>query len=379
MFKKMDEINNVKTSESGLFIHNKLNLIKRKEKENVFSQRLNKNLTKYIFDFFYMRELSNMCSSNLFFYKCFRDYKLPNWKSEMLNLIDIFNLDIKNKKEEISESILDCIEKHFLFPIKDRRGNFLKIDKEGINLISLLYYDPDMQFQLEKLNSKNNQNINTFNFDLNQSIDLENDFEEINHLTLKTPWKVIYCNNSYNPGNIIFLEEKSTLDFGFSFNHVIKGNYKFYLHQFIINMKNANLLLQIIINDKVVYEMDNFPSKKILEEFKNGDDDENTNNNDIKLKDTYICDINKQMFDSAKNNLEKSLDIEIDTKNSFNSVGSTESNSSSHNLNNKSKYFISNKKEYTIRVRFRNKHLFWKAGWYLDGGRLVRSFHEEEK
>ena len=96
--------------------------------------------------------------------------------------------------------------------------------------------------------------------------------------------------------------------------------------------------------------MDNFPSKKILEEFKNGDDDENTNNNDIKLKDTYICDINKQMFDSAKNNLEKSLDIEIDTKNSFNSVGSTESNSSSHNLNNKSKYFISNKIYYIFYI-----------------------------
>ena len=35
-----------------------------------------------------------------------------------------------------------------------------------------------------------------------------------------------------------------------------------------------------------------------------------------------------------------------------------------------------NNKDYTVRIRFTNQHLFWKAGWYLDGGRLVRTIYK---
>ena len=368
----------VKTSESGLFNHNKLHQIKRNEKPNIFSKILKKNVTKYLFDFLYIRELSNICSANIFLYNCFQDYIIPDWKTEMQNIIDIFNLDVKNIKDEAGESLQECIEKHHMFPIKDKPGNFVRIDEEGINLISLVYDDPDMQKQLDKLkNNNNNNNINHFNFEALKSIEFDDDLDEINPLTLKTPWQVIHSDNSYKPGNIIFLEEKSTLYFGFSFNHVIKGNYKFYLHQSIINMKNANLILQILINDQVVLEINNFPSKKILNQFNN--DNYNYNNTDINLKETYICDINEYMFNAVNNDLKQSKSIkdELDTKNSINSEGSTESNSSLHSLNStKTNY---NKRDYTVRIIFKNKHLFWKAGWYLDGGRLVRSFNKDEK
>lgn len=366
----------VKTSESGLFNHNKLHQIKRNEKSNIFSKILKKNVTKYLFDFLYIRELSNICSANIFLYNCFQDYIIPDWKTEMQNIIDIFNLDVKNIKDEAGESLQECIEKHHMFPIKDKPGNFVRIDEEGINLISLVYDDPDMQKQLDKLkNNNNNNNINHFNFEALKSIEFDDDLDEINPLTLKTPWQVIHSDNSYKPGNIIFLEEKSTLYFGFSFNHVIKGNYKFYLHQSIINMKNANLILQILINDQVVLEINNFPSKKILNQFNN----DNYNNKGINLKETYICDINEYMFNAVNNDLKQSKSIkdELDTKNSINSEGSTESNSSLHSLNStKTNY---NKRDYTVRIIFKNKHLFWKAGWYLDGGRLVRSFNKDEK
>ena len=369
----------IKTSETGIFNHNKLKIIKRNEIPNILSKKLKKNLTQFLFNYFYIRELSEICSTNIFLYNCYQDYEIPNWKIEILNIIDIFNLDIKDIKEEIGESLKECIQKHRLLPMKDKIGNYIRIDNEGINIISLVYYDHDMQLQLDKLKNNNNKNnINHFNFEALEaldSLDFDDELDDINPLTLKTPWKVVYCSNSYNPGKIIFLEEKSALDFGFSFNHVIKGNYKFYLHQSIINMKNANLLLQIIINDQIVFEINNFPSKKILNQF---NEDENNNNNDINLKDTYICDISEHMFDSVRNNLKKSMENDIETKKSINSEGSTESNTSIHSLNS-NKIFNCNKNDYTVRIRFKNKHLFWKAGWYLDGGRLVRTFYENEK
>ena len=369
----------IKTSETGIFNHNKLKIIKRNEIPNILSKKLKKNLTQFLFNYFYIRELSEICSTNIFLYNCYQDYEIPNWKIEILNIIDIFNLDIKDIKEEIGESLKECIQKHRLLPMKDKIGNYIRIDNEGINIISLVYYDHDMQLQLDKLKNNNNKNnINHFNFEALEaldSLDFDDELDDINPLTLKTPWKVVYSSNSYSPGKIIFLEEKSALDFGFSFNHVIKGNYKFYLHQSIINMKNANLLLQIIINDQIVFEINNFPSKKILNQF---NEDENNNNNDINLKDTYICDISEHMFDSVRNNLKKSMENDIETKKSINSEGSTESNTSIHSLNS-NKIFNCNKNDYTVRIRFKNKHLFWKAGWYLDGGRLVRTFYENEK
>ena len=364
-----------KSSETGLFNHNKLKPIKRNGIPCVFRKNLSKNVMKHMYNFLNIRELSEIGSVNIFLYNCFKEYEIPNWKSEMSNIIQIFNLDIKNEKEEIDKSLIDCINKHRLYPMKDYLGNFLKIDNTGVNFISLVYYDPNMQLQLDKLKNNINENENDknrFNFEALKLMEIDDGIEEINHLTLKTPWKVIYSNNSYSPGKIIFLEEKSTLDFGFSFNHVIRGNYKFYLHQSIIDMRNAKLHIQILINDEKVFEINDFPSKKILAQFKN---DNLYINNDINLKETYICDINEYMFDSVKkNNLKKSMVKDIEIKTSINSVGSTGSASTTQSLNgyNNINY---ERKDYTVRIQFYNTHLFWKAGWYIDGGRLVRSFN----
>ena len=187
----------------------------------------------------------------------------------------------------------------------------------------------------------------------------------------------------YNKGKIIYLEEKSSLDFGFSFNNVIKGNYKFYLHQHITNMKNAKLILKITINDVLVYETNDFPNNEILSQFDNNDipqdnfnmfmsDDEEDDlkniNNEINLKETYICDIKEEMFDNVKNIIKK----DYKSKNTFDSAGSTESNSIQEKNKNNDKIFDEKIKKYKIRVSFTNQHLFWKAGWYLDGGKLVK-------
>ena len=363
----MNKASKIQQSESGLFNHNKLNPIKRKGNKCVFSEKCKKYVTKHLFDFLYLHELSEICSANIFLYNCYQDFEIPNWKYEMLNIIDFFHLEINNKQEEIDDSFKKCIEKHILYSMEDHPGNYIRIDKEGFNIISQVYYDADMQKQLDKLkDGKKYNSLEEFNYDSLNMLEFEEEINEINTLILKTPWQVVYCHKAYKPGNIIFLQEKSTLKFGFSFNHVIKGNYKLYLHQSILNMKNAKLHIQIIINEKIVLEINNFPSKKILELFNEEDimDIEDDKEEDINLKETYICDINEYMFDSAKKNLN-----DMKLKNSLDSEASTESNSSNNS-------YYQNKKDYTVRIEFKNTHLFWKGGWYLDGGRLVRSFVE---
>ena len=367
---------------SGIFDSNELKIVKREGKPCIFDTRLSKNLMLYLFDFFKYRELSDICSANIFLHNCFIEYEISTWKMEMMNIIEIFHLEIKDPEKEIDNTLTSCIKKNRIYPVKNFEGNYVKIDKEGINIISLVYYDPDMQAQLEKhISSKNNITPNGFNFEALEFMDLEDDFEEIeiNHHNLKTPWISCFSKDSYIPGNIIYLVQKSPLDFGFSFYHVMKDNYKFYLHHYTEDMRNAKLRLQIIINDQIVYEMPNFPSKKILEK-------SSLKNPDSELNDVYICDINKYMFDAVKNSLKNSLNSSIDLKNSIKSNQSTESISlKSQNSLKSVNSFKSlgsnnwNQRDYSVRIRFINTHLFWKAGWYIDGGRLVRSVYKIEK
>ena len=377
--------NDLKTS--GIFNSDKLKIIKREGKPNIFKDRVKKNVTKHLFDFFYYRELSEIGSTNIFLYNCFVEYEMATWKQEMKNIIKIFHLDIKNEEEEIDETLTACVKKNRIYPIKNLEGNYLRIDKEGLNLISLAYYDPDIQAKLDKKNTML-YHINDDSFENIDEMDLEDNLLDINQTDLKITWKALYSGNSYVPGNILYLNDKSSLDFGFSFHHVIKDNYKFYLHHAMTDMRNAKLKLQIIINDQIVFEMDNFPSKKIL-------DESHVDIFNNELKDVFICDINKHMFDAVKNDLRNSLDFKFDLKSSISSEKSTESNTNSFKSNksinslrsstlsiNSSKgneQNISNNKDYTVRIRFFNTHLFYKPGWYLDGGRLVRSVYKVEK
>lgn len=391
MEKKL-KIIDIKTTSNGILNLSKIKSIKRIGKPNIFSKKMKKNITKYLFDFLYYNELLTINSTNVFIHNCLSDYDILSWDVELRNIIDIFNLDIHNINEEMGGTLASCIAKNRLYKMKNYEGNYIKINNEGINIISSVYFDSDMQSQLDKLNNNINKNSN-FSFNSFGSFDLFENYEEnnkINPYTLKTPWKTIQCVNSYNGGNIIFLEEKSALDFGFSFNNVIRGNYKFYLHQSITNMKNAKLILQITINNHLVYEINDFPNSTILEQFNDNNnndiiklnnfnnsfddisfsEEEDDNNQNINLKETFICEIKEEMFDKINNNLKKKTSFE--SKNTFDSLGSTESNTSNTSNKSNEKILNSRIKKYTIRIRFTNQHLLWKAGWYLDGGKLVR-------
>ena len=362
------------TSESGIFNSKKFQKINRQGKSCIFSDKLSKNVTKYLFDFFYYRELYNLGSVNLFFYRCFRDYQLLTWKLEMNNIIDIFHLEINNYEEEVDDTLTKTIKNKRTYNMKDHPGCYVRINKDGINIISSAYYDNSIykENNLNKNNTgiflNNNLNLDFINDKLNNINIIENESpnksnnnnNEIINLS-ETPsnigsadsiklmkmsdlliWKTEYIEGSYIINSpCINLIKTAPLDFGFSFYHIIKGDYQLYLNHCLINMKNAKLILKVFINKYNVYTLKNFPSNDLIEHYENCKLEDKTN---IKFKEYLICSITKKMFDDA-NNFEK-------------------------NDNNKAT------NDYEIRVVFQNIDLFWKAGWCIDGGRLLRKVYE---
>ena len=362
------------TSESGIFNSKKFQKINRQGKSCIFSDKLSKNVTKYLFDFFYYRELYNLGSVNLFFYRCFRDYQLLTWKLEMNNIIDIFHLEINNYEEEVDDTLTKTIKNKRTYNMKDHPGCYVRINKDGINIISSAYYDNsiykennlnknntgiflnnnlNLDFINDKLNNINiieNESPNKSNNNNNEIINLSEPPSNIGSADSIKPmkmsdlliWKTEYIEGSYIINSpCINLIKTAPLDFGFSFYHIIKGDYQLYLNHCLINMKNARLILKVFINKYNVYTLKNFPSNDLIEHYENCKLEDKTN---IKFKEYLICSITKKMFDDA-NNFEK-------------------------NDNNKAI------NDYEIRVVFQNIDLFWKAGWCIDGGRLLRKVYE---
>ena len=362
------------TSESGIFNSKKFQKINRQGKSCIFSDKLSKNVTKYLFDFFYYRELYNLGSVNLFFYRCFRDYQLLTWKLEMNNIIDIFHLEINNYEEEVDDTLTKTIKNKRTYNMKDHPGCYVRINKDGINIISSAYYDNSIykENNLNKNNTgiflNNNLNLDFINDKLNNINIIENESPNKSNnnnneiINLSEPpsnigsadsiklmkmsdlliWKTEYIEGSYIINSpCINLIKTAPLDFGFSFYHIIKGDYQLYLNHCLINMKNARLILKVFINKYNVYTLKNFPSNDLIEHYENCKLEDKTN---IKFKEYLICSITKKMFDDA-NNFEK-------------------------NDNNKAI------NDYEIRVVFQNIDLFWKAGWCIDGGRLLRKVYE---
>ena len=313
------------TSEIGIFNSYLMHKINRKCKPCIFSQKLKRNLTKYLFDFFYYRELHTICSANLFLYQCFTEYQLMTWKLEMNNIINIFHLDIKNYEEEVDDTLTKCIQKKRTYAMKDHPGCFIRINKEGLNIISIAYYD-DLG-SMDSITASNKNSV--FN-----------------------PWVKKILEDSYTFNECILINTTSPINFGFSFYHVVKGDYQLYLHHSLINMKNARLILQVTINGNVIYNFSNFPNNNLIEQ-DNRDEKEKEKN--IKLNEYLICSITKKMFEQAdlnrKNSEENDENLKIDEE-------------------------INKCKDYEVRVAFKNQDLFWKAGWCVDGGRLLRKRYE---
>ena len=372
----MEEEEEISPSGSGIFNSKKMQKINRQGKPCIFRNKLSQNVMKYLFDFFYYRELYNLGSVNLYFYRCFTDYQLLTWKLEMNNIIDIFHLEIKNEEEEVDDTLTKCISKKRTYNMKDHPGCFVRINKDGINIISSAYYDNTIKKEMnyvnkintggilnnnlnldainEKLSKLNINNINTFenespnksnnnteNFNISEPASNIGSADSIKMIKITDSyiWKTEYIDGSYIKNTpCINLIKTAPLDFGFSFYHIIKGDYQLYLNHCLINMKNARLILKVYINKYNVYTLKNFPSNELIEQFENSQTEKVTK---IKFKEYLICSITKKMFDEASN---------------------FENNETAN--------------DFEIRIVFQNIDLFWKAGWCIDGGRLLRKVYE---
>ena len=260
--------------------------ITRKNIPCIFSNKLKPNLTFYLFDFLNYDDLSKICSANIYLCNCFNEYQ-TSWENELKKIKQIFNLEIN----VIDENLKNCIQKERVYRMKDNKGNFIKFTKEGLNIFSIIYYENWVKTKNE------------------------------NWLIKKLP-------NTYFNGNCLFLEKPCGINIYFTFNHILKGNYKLYIHHSFINMKNSRLICNIFIDNKLINTINNFPNEEMLERGTNGDD------NFSILIEELLCDIKEDMFDLNK------------------------------------------KKDYCIKVTFKNNDLFWKAGWFLDGGKLVSDFYK---
>lgn len=357
-------------SGSGIFTPKVRHIINRKAKPCIFSQKLKPNLTKYLFDFFYYRELYNLGSINLFFYQCFSDYQLLTWNIEMNNIIDIFHLDIKNYEDEVDDTLTKCIKNKRTYKMKDHPGCYIRINKDGTNIISLAYYDNSVQKNLKEFNKNNTVgekkklNMDIINDKLAKlSLNPNNDYDSSNTIfNISEPpsnlgsgdiisskisephiWNTKYLEGSYITNSpCINLIKTTPLNFGFSFYHIIKGDYQLYLNQCLLNMINAQINIQVFINNYNIYTEKKFPKDILIEQY-GGNQNENEKN--IKLKEYLICSITAKMFEDADNN--------ENTIEDFNSP-----------------------KDYEIRVVFTNQNLFWKSGWFIDGGRLLKKVYE---
>ena len=341
------------TSESGIFNSSSMNKIKRKCKTNLFNEKLSRNLTKYLFDFFYYRELYQICSANLFLYQCFTEYQLMTWKLEMNNIIDIFHLNIENYDEEVDDTLTECIRNKRTYKMIDHPGCSLRINKEGINIFSEAYLDSSFHQNLSNLTLVYDNNNNFYNKKRKNTIDSSSEppsnFGSMESITSynknndSNDWTIKHLQDSYNNNKCMLLNKTTPLNIGFSFYHIIKGDYQLYLHHSLINMRNARLILQVSINGNIVYTLKDFPSNELIEQDTR---DEKEKEKNIKLREYLICSITKKMFEESFSE-EKEVD---EDKN--------------------------NVKDYEVRVSFRNQDLFWKAGWCIDGGRLLRKTYE---
>ena len=367
------------TSESGIFNSSLMNKIKRKCKTSLFNKKLSRNLTKYLFDFFYYRELYQICSANLFLYQCFTEYQLMTWKLEMNNIIDIFHLSIENYDEEVDDTLTECIRNKRTYKMIDHPGCSLRINKEGINIFSEAYRDSSFHCYLSNNCSPFKKNYNNLYLNSEDSISNSNNnlttvFDNNNNFynkirkdtidsTSEPPsnfgsmesitsynknndsndWTIKHLEDSYNNNKCILLNKTTPLNIGFSFYHIIKGDYQLYLHHSLINMRNARLILQVSINDNIVYTLKDFPSNELIEQDTR---DEKEKEKNIKLREYLICSITKKMFEQSISEEKK----DDEDKNNAN--------------------------DYEVRVSFRNQDLFWKAGWCIDGGRLLRKTYE---
>ena len=241
--------------------------IKRQPQHKNFYNKMSKNLTKYLFDFFSYKELYEMGKINLYFMDNIIDYFEENepWPEKIRKLKSQYNFKIF--QNEVDNSLEEAKMKKRL-----------------------------LKFPSEEEDKK--VNYYQFNIDGNRYISIARTFDWA-HKDNDSYWREEKIDGSYEKDSTVpYLITVCWIDTKFSFFHVKPNNYKLYINENFIKSKrfrekmklNVNIDENIIIYDKI------FPNNTIF-------DNNSSEREHARLNEDYICLIKKEDFNGAKKDI----------------------------------------------------------------------------
>ena len=269
--------------------------IKRQPQHKNFYNKMSKNLTKYLFDFFSYKELYEMGKINLYFMNNIIDYFEENepWPEKIRKLKSQYNFKIF--QNEVDNSLEEAkMKKRLLkFPSEeeDKKVNYYQFNIDGNRYISI---------------------ARTFNWA---------------HKDNDSYWREEKIDGSYEKDSTVpYLITVCWIDTKFSFFHVKPNNYKLYINENFLKSKRfrEKMKLNVIIDENIIIYDKIFPNDTIF-------DNNSSEREHARLNEDYICLIKKEDFNGAKK------DINGDC---------------------------------VVNIAFTHTNMFWKGGWFIDGGSL---------
>ena len=242
--------------------------INRQPKNKNFNNKMSKNLTKYLFDFFSYKELYEMGKINLYFMNNVIDYFEENepWPEKIRKLVTQYNFKIY--QNEVDESLEEA-------KIKKRRYKFPSEEE--------------------------NKNVNyyQYDFDGNRYISIARTFDWA-HKNNDSYWREEKIDGAYEKDSgVPYLITVCWLNTNFSFFHVKPNNYRVYINEHFKKSKRfkEKVKLKVTINENIIIYETKFPHNDI---FVNNSSDERDN---ARLNEDYICLIKKEDFNEAKKDI----------------------------------------------------------------------------
>lgn len=275
--------------------------IPRNSKEKSFNNKLRSNLTKYLFNFFSYKELYELGKTNVYFMNNVIDYfkETEPWPEKLRKLKSVYNIKIYQNEVDSTLEEMKINKRKYKFP------------------------------------SENEKEVNYFQFDIdgNKYISIARTFGWA-HKNNDIYWREEKIKGSYEEnGNVPYLNTVCWIDTNFSFFHVKPNNYKLYINENFIKNKRfkEKLKLKVIIDENIIIFDQIFPSKEIF-------DNNNSDRQNSRLKEDFICLIKKEDFNESKK------DENGDCK---------------------------------VKIQFNQNDNFWKGGWFIDGG-CLREISQKE-
>ena len=187
-----------------------------------------------------------------------------------------------------------------------------------------------------KYPKEENKGVNyyQFNLDGNRYISIANSFGWA-HQNNNNYWTKEKATGSYEENGVVYyLVNVCWLDTRFHFYHVNpNNNYKLYINEYFVQNKYIQnvLKLKVILGENKIVYHELFPSSTMYQ----GNSGPKKNR---KLKEDFICYIKKEEFN----------DVQKDQNG-----------------------------DCLVKIEFSHNNLFWKSGWFIDGGCLVETEQAE--